>query len=190
MAQLPASFNPEGREGVGSFDALDGGDYIAHIVKSAMKENKKKTGSYLELMWEILAGEKAKRKIWTRLNLVNPNEVAVEIANKHLTSICEATGTPGPISDSSVLHGKPIQIRVKKTEATSEFPEGNDITNYKPIEGDVAAQASAAAAAIASEAPAPDAPAAPATAPAAPASPAATAAAGAEGKPTPPWLKK
>jgi hypothetical protein len=137
MAQLPAAFNPQapGQEGVGDFSAIDAGDYQAQIVASEMKATKAGTGSYLELRWNILAGDSAGRQLWTRLNLVNPSVQAVEIAQKHLKSLCDALGVPGPISDSQVLHGKPCMIRVAKTAATAQYPEGNEVKNYMPIGG-------------------------------------------------------
>ena len=139
MAQLPAAFNPQapGQEGVGDFSAIDPGDYTAQITDSKMKETKNKQGQFLELTWGIMEGDLAGRKLWSRLNLINPSTQAVEIAQKHLKSICDAMGVPGPISDSQVLHGKPCIIRVVKTPATAQYPEGNDIKNYMPIGGAV-----------------------------------------------------
>jgi len=135
MAQLPAAFNPQaaGQEGVGDFSAIDPGDYTAQIVDSQMKMTKNQSGQYLELVWNIISGECAGRRLWSRLNLVNPSVQAVEIAQKHLKSICDALGVPGPISDSQVLHGKPCIISVAKTPATAQYPEGNEVKNYKPV---------------------------------------------------------
>ncbi len=137
MAQLPAIFNPNapGQERVGDFSAIDPGDYPAHISDSKMKMTKENIPAkqYLEIIWQILAGPCEGRKIWTRLNLVNPSSQAVEIANKHLTSICDAVGVPGPVSDSSVLHGIPCMISVIKKPADAQYPEGNEVRNYAPM---------------------------------------------------------
>lgn len=135
MAQLPNVFNPSapGQEGVGDFTAIDPGDYVAHIIKSEMKQTKNGQGQYLELMWQIVQGDNTGRNLWTRLNLVNNSIQAVEIAQKHLKSICDAVGVPGPLSDSNVLHNKPCMIRVTKKAATSEYPEGNDVKGYEPL---------------------------------------------------------
>ena len=38
------------------------------------------TGSYLNLTFEILDGNYKGRKVWSRLNLDNPNQQAVQIA--------------------------------------------------------------------------------------------------------------
>ena len=198
MAQLPAAFNPQapGQEGVGDFSAIDPGDYTAQITDSKMKETKNKQGQFLELTWQIMEGDLAGRKLWSRLNLVNPSVQAVEIAQKHLKSICDAVGVPGPISDSQVLHGKPCIIRVVKTAATAQYPEGNDIKNYMPVGGAVPGGGVAAPAAASPFPTAPAAEAAPTPAAAAvaaagvPNTPATEVAA--EEAPTenkPPWLK-
>lgn len=178
MVQLPASFNPGQHQGITDFEAVDPGWYNAQITDSKMKRTNNQAGLYLELTWTILDGPCAGRKVWQRLNLVNPSAQAVEIANKFLKSICDAVAVPGPIGDSAVLHNRPCKIRVIKTPATAQYPEGNEVKGYKPYDG-VAAPAGApvaaapagpAAVAAAAAAPAPAAPApAPAPAPTAPA---------------------
>lgn len=134
MVQLPAAFNPgaPGQEGITDFKAIDAGEYVAHIVSSKMVETKAKDGQYLELIWQILIGDNAGRKIWSRLNLINNSTATVKIANKHLKSICDAVGIPGPVSNSDVLHARACIIRVTVTPATSLYPEGNEIKNYAP----------------------------------------------------------
>ncbi len=149
MALLPDVFNPSapGQEGVGDFTAIDPGTYKAHIIDSKMKDTQAGDGAFLELTWEVLEGECAGRRVWTRLNLKNPSEQAVEIAQKHLTSICLACGIQGSISDSAVLHSIPIMLRVIKKKSNSNYPEGNETKGYEPIGG--AGAPSPAAAAIA-----------------------------------------
>lgn len=190
MAQLPSVFNPNapGQERAGDFSAIDPGDYQAQIIDTKMKETAAKTGSFLEITWEVISGEMAGRRVWSRLNLVNPSVQAVEIAQKHLASICDATGVPGPISDSSVLHGKPCVIKVIKKPATATYPEGNEVKNYAPIEGAAPTVANpAAAAAIAGAAAATPAAPGQAAAPAVAAPAVATPAPAVAGKP--PWVK-
>jgi len=65
---------------------------------------------------------------------VNTNPTAVEIANKELATICDAVGK-NHIEDTEELHGIPMTIRVKKTPATANYPEGNEINGYAPAEG-------------------------------------------------------
>lgn len=145
MAQLPGEFNPnaEGQQGV-EWVALPAGQYTAQIVASEMvptKDNVPVTPQgphFLKLDWKILEGEMAGKTLIQRLNLINPNATAVEIANKHLASICRAMGIPS-VSDSNVLHGIPILIKVKQTKETSQYGAGNDITKYEPLGAGIAA---------------------------------------------------
>ncbi len=174
MVQLPESFNPGTHKGVTDFEAVDPGWYSAQITKSQMKETASKNGFYLQLDWTIVDGPMANRKVFQRLNLVNPSNEAVEIAQKHLKSICDAMGVPGPIQDSEVLHEKPCKIRVTKSKATSQYPEGNDVKSYKAMDGNAQATGPVVAAAAAPAAP---------TTPEAPAEPEAGE------KPKPPWVK-
>jgi hypothetical protein len=168
MVQLPASFNPSapGQEGVGDWTPLPVGDYQAHVKKSEMVATKDNPNHFfLQLDWEILAGESAGKIMTQRLNLVNSNPVAVEIAQKHLKSICDAMAIAGPIGDSVVLHNKPIVISVIHTKPTANYGAGNDIKKYEAI-GGAAAVAVAGAAVGAVGVPTPTPPAAPVGAPA------------------------
>jgi hypothetical protein len=214
MAQLPGAFNPNapGQEGIGDWTPLPIGPYQAQVEKSEWMPTKDCPVNtpagphFLKLDWKILAGEQAGKVMIQRLNLQNPNPVAVEIAQKHLKSICDAMGIPGPISDSNVLHGHPIIIHVKQTKETAQYGAGNDIKKYEPI--GAAGAMPVAGAAIPGMPATPAAPAAPAmpgvtaipvapvvapaapTAPAAAEEPAAEEAAEVAPDTTPPWLLK
>ena len=152
MVQLPAAFNPNapGQDGVGDWTPIPVGDYQAHVKDSKMVATKDNPNHFfLEVDWEILAGEQAGSIMIQRLNLVNSNAKAVEIAQKHLKSICDAMAITGPISDSVVLHNKPILISIIQTKPTANYGAGNDIKKYQPIAGAVAAVAGAAVGAVA-----------------------------------------
>lgn len=129
MAQLNKPFNPNEHEAMRDFSPLPEGDYLAHIVKSEMKPTKNPGGQYLQLEFQIDSPGYAERKVWTRLNLVNANSNAVEIAERELKSICDAIGT-GPISDSDILHGKPLVIKLKIEPPTAQYGASNSITGY------------------------------------------------------------
>lgn len=130
MAALPSVFQAADHEKMsGSFEPIPAGWYIGQITKSEIKENSKKTGSFLSLEFTIVEGEYAKRKVFANLNLVNPSQVAVEIAQKELATICEACGIDA-IEDSDELHGIPIGIKLKIKVASGDWPARNEITNY------------------------------------------------------------
>ena len=148
MANLTGKFNPEA-EAAADFSAIPSGEYLAHVVDSDMKPTKKNDGEYLELVHEILDGEFKGRRIWANLNLDNPNAQAVEIANRQMASIREATGVLNP-TDSQQLHYKPMVIRVDFTPSGTTQKNGyttnkdtNEIKSWKKAEG-VASTAPAA----------------------------------------------
>lgn len=130
MARLNKQFDPNQHEAMRDFSAIPAGEYLAHIVKSEMKATKNGQGQYLQLEFDIDTPGFNDRKIWTRLNLVNANEAAVEIAERELKSICDAVGV-GAIDDSNTLHGKPLIVKVRVDAATANYGESNSIVSYK-----------------------------------------------------------
>lgn len=106
-----AGFDASQVEPTTTFDPIPAGKYLAMITQSEMKPNKAGTGSYLELVFTIVEGEHKGRQLWARLNLDNPNELAVKIARAELSAICRAVGVLTP-RDSVELHNLPLVIRV------------------------------------------------------------------------------
>jgi hypothetical protein len=135
MAQLPSAFNSSQHDTMRDFSPLPTGEYISQITKSEMKPNKKKTGQYLELTFDVIQGEHKGKKFWVRLNLINPSPKAVEIANNELTTIVRAinNGNNMIVEDSQILHGKPLLVAVKATPATNTAAAGNEVTFYKQL---------------------------------------------------------
>ena len=128
MATL--NFNATEVEPSVEFEAIPAGKYQAVIVESEMKPNKAGTGEYLQLEFEIIEGEFKNRKLWTRLNLHNPNADAVRMARADLSAICHAVNVIQP-GDSVELHNLPLTITVK----CRKTPDGdivNDIKGYAP----------------------------------------------------------
>lgn len=158
--------------------ALPEGQYTVIATASEMKPTSKGTGQYLQMTFEVLDGPQKGRKVWARLNLVNPNQTAVDIAQRELGAICRAVGVMKP-NDSSELHNRPLLITVA-VEVDDRKREGNVIKKYEAI--NAAGAPAAAAPAAGAAAPWGAHPAAAAPAAAAPWS--ATAAAGAA-----PWAK-
>ena len=153
-----------------SFDPIPAGWYNAIIDESEMKPTRDGSGAYLALRFNIIDGQYAGRKVFTRLNLRNQNPVAQDIAQKQLSSICHAVNVM-QIQDSSQLHALPMQIRVKVTnDPTGQYDPSNEISGYKAVGAGNGQGVAAPLAAPAYTAPAaPVAPAQPATQPAAPA---------------------
>lgn len=132
MAQLGNTYNVDDLGEMQDFSALPEDTYPMVIVKSEMKPNKANTGSYLLLEMDVTSGQYQGRKLFERLNLINPNETAVRIAQQTLGSLCIACGVKGQIADSQQLHNVPFLADVKLEEGseyqdpkTGEMKKGN-----------------------------------------------------------------
>lgn len=135
MPLLPQKANvPGNNDTLDDRSPVPAGKYPGAIVKSEFKETKAKTGHYLALQLKIIEGQYKGRVLFTNLNLDNPNQVAVEIANKELNSICKACNKEG-VEDSEELHNIPMMLTVKVTEGDASYPPSNEITAYEPYEG-------------------------------------------------------
>ncbi|WP_109150392.1 DUF669 domain-containing protein [Azospirillum sp. TSO5] len=138
MAQIGYQFNAHDVDPAAPFEVLPPGDYVVQIVQSETKENSAGTGSYLTLEMEILDGERAGQRLFDRLNLWNPNQKAVEIANRTLSAICHATGVM-VVEDSEQLHFHPMVAKVvvkppRTDEKTGkQYDASNEVKGYKPV---------------------------------------------------------
>ena len=112
------------------FEVIPAGKYLAVISASEMKPNKAGTGRFLELCFTIIEGDLKNRQVWGRLNLENPNELAMKIAQSELSALCRAVGVL-TANDSVELHNLPLTIRVKckKRKDTDEIT--NEIGGYE-----------------------------------------------------------
>lgn len=135
LAGFDASQVPEQQE----FSALPEGQYVVIATASEMKPTKSGTGQFLQFTFEVLDGPQKGRKLWARLNLVNPNQTAVDIAQRELGAICRAVGVIKP-SDSAELHNKPMFITVA-VEIDDRKRESNIIKKYEAVGPGAAAPA-------------------------------------------------
>ena len=127
LAGFDASQVPEQQE----FSALPEGQYVVIATASEMKPTKSGNGQFLQFTFEVLDGPQKGRKLWARLNLVNPNQTAVDIAQRELGAICRAVGVIKP-SDSAELHNKPMLITVA-VEIDDRKRESNIIKKNAPV---------------------------------------------------------
>lgn len=117
-------------------ELIPAGDYKCIIIESEMADTSK-GGQMLKLTLQIIDGPFQNRMLWDRLNLVNSNEKAVEIAQRTLSAICHAVGK-FQVSDSAELHNLPLIAAVKIRPEQGQYGPQNEIKGYK------AANASAA----------------------------------------------
>ncbi len=129
MADLNG-FNANEVEPSASFEALPAGKYLAAITDSEMKPTKNGSGSYLQLTFTILEGDCKGRVVWARLNLVNPNQTAVKIAQSELSAVCRAAGVMTP-KDSCELHNIPVLITVKVKKRDDNGELTNEIKGFE-----------------------------------------------------------
>lgn len=134
-------------------EAIPAGWYAGAMSASEMKPTTTGTGAYLECEYTIVEPIEYKgRKVYDRINLQNPNPVAVEIGQKQLSAICHATGVI-QVVDSSQFHGRPLMIKVGVRPA-GPGQDGvhrdamNEVKGYKAYTGPVASAAAAPAVAV------------------------------------------
>ncbi len=121
-------------------EAKPAGWYICMATASEMKPTKDGNSQFLEFEFTILAPQEyAGQKFFDRLNLINSNPVAVEIAYKTLSAICHATGVI-QVQDSAALHNRPLQLKISLRPA-GPGADGvvrdatNEVKGYKAIDG-------------------------------------------------------
>jgi hypothetical protein len=139
MASLQG-FDARNVEPTKSFDPLPAGKYAAVIIDSEMKPTRAGTGEYLQLTFEVIDGPHKGHRVWSRLNLVNPNAQAVQIGQAELSSVCRAVGVLAP-SDSVDLHNLPLVIQVKCTKRKDTGEITNEIAGYHPRDAHAPLQA-------------------------------------------------
>lgn len=120
------------------FDVLPAGWYRAKIVGSEEKQTKRGDGSYLSLQFCIIgpsdgSSKFENRRVFTNLNLNNPNPKAVEIATRDLADICRAVGVLSP-QTSEQLHEKPLMIKLS-IRRSEEWGDSNEVKGYRPMQG-------------------------------------------------------
>lgn len=131
MADLGMAFDASSVPAQQSFDTIPPGKYPVQITQSEMRDNKAGTGKYLWLEMQITDGQHAGRLLWDRLNLINQNQTAVDIAYQTLGAICKAAGIP-VCKDSEELHMRPLIANVKVRPASGGYDASNEIKGYEP----------------------------------------------------------
>jgi len=131
MAKLPKAFKRKDHGSKGF--TVPTGEYIGKVIESDYKENKKKNGHYLMLTFELQNKKVKGKKVRVILNLDNPSETSVELANDELASICDAIGKTG-VKDSKELHGKLMILKIREVPAEGSNPPQNEIDMYINME--------------------------------------------------------
>lgn len=132
MADLGCQFDAESVDPLGDRSPVPAGKYRCIVTKSDWKETKSGGGRYLEFTFQIVDGEHNGRMVWSRLNLENKSQQAVNIARSELSSICRAVGKLKP-RDTMELHDIPlvVAVEVKKREDNNELT--NEVKGYESV---------------------------------------------------------
>lgn len=134
MAQLHRDFDATDVPDADPFEVLPDNTLLTAVLdKSEMKPTKNGSGSYLSVEFVVIEGKYEGRRFFDRLNLDNPNEQAVKIAERALSALCHATGKL-KVSDSDELHGIPVRIKLGIDPAKGEYPARNKIKTYLPVD--------------------------------------------------------
>ena len=129
-----SGFNAAEVEPQGSFEPIPAGWYTAMITDSEFKPTKNGNGEYLQLRLDVIEGEHEGRVLFDRLNLNNPNQTAVEIAQRQLSAICRAVGVMTP-QDSNDLHDRPLKVKVSIRPAGNGYEASNEVKAYEAADG-------------------------------------------------------
>ena len=119
-----------------NYELLPAGFYTAQVIESEIVPLQSGQGQALKLTFEVLQDGYRSRKVWARLNIQHSGSPESErIANEQLRELCESVGVVR-MSDTTELHNKPVQIRVKiREDKTGKYEPQNDVIGYKPVGG-------------------------------------------------------
>lgn len=126
MVMLPQTYNCADLPDTGGVVKIPDGQYKAVIIDSELKTTSNGNGQFLALKIVITEGPHQDTEFTERLNIINQNSKAVEIAFKTLARISEALGMTQTPQDSSVLHNKPLII-VVGTEAGKDYKDNDGV---------------------------------------------------------------
>ncbi len=134
MAQLPREYSDQDTVTERTaFELIPAGTNVEVVLtESAMKATKAANGHYLALTFVVTDGPFENRKLFENLNLDNPSEAAVQIAEAQFFSLRDACGKK-QVSDSEELHGIPVLATIGIQPAKGDFDARNKITKFSPL---------------------------------------------------------
>ena len=122
-------FDPSQHGDMNDRSPIPAGDYTCYLESFERKQNSKRTGYFLSITFQVVDGEHKGRKLWSNLNLDNPNHKAVAIAESELATLCRAAGVAGLRDEWNPveLGGKTVICSVKVKD------DRNEVTFYQPL---------------------------------------------------------
>ena len=113
------------------FEPMPQGKYNAMVTDSSIKPTQN-GGEMIELVCKVLDGKHMNRKVWWRLNVVNENSKAENIARKDLAIFLIHLGLPPIFGDTNVVHGKPFVMGLKIKPAEGDYKPKNEVSFTAP----------------------------------------------------------
>lgn len=120
-----------------AFDPLPAGWYRMRITKAEIKGSEK-AGDMLALEHEIdeqAHPEHRGRKVFSNLCINHQNVQAREIARRTLSALCHAIGVL-QLTDTTQLLGKVLQVKLRPVPAKDGYDAKNEVSGYRPMNGD------------------------------------------------------
>jgi hypothetical protein len=118
-----------------SYELLPAGWYTAQVAESEIVDMKSGNGQALKLTIEVLQDGYLGRKIWTRLNVRHTDQKTEGIAQQQLRELCDSIGL-ARFRDTTELHNKPMQIKVKiRKDDSGKYEDQNEVNGFKPAIG-------------------------------------------------------
>lgn len=117
------------------FEPLVPGWYPVEIEQAEVKDNAKMTGKFLKMRMTVIGDAYAGRKLFTNINLSNPNEVCVRIGMAEMAALKQAVGLL-TLADSTELIGKMCEIKVTVSKELNYKGEyDNEVRGYRALDG-------------------------------------------------------
>tara|TARA_R110001599_G_scaffold243477_1_gene443279 strand:- start:520 stop:972 length:453 start_codon:yes stop_codon:yes gene_type:complete len=110
-------------------ELMPDGEYPLKIIATEKRDNKAGTGSYILLTLEVASGKYERKWVREYLNLWNPNEQAVEIAQRKLGQLCKVLGIEH-LGDSDELLNRTVQAKIVTKPGSNGFEAQNVVAVY------------------------------------------------------------
>lgn len=137
----------------GSFTPIPAGDYMVQVVEGSVVR-KDNGDAMMKLMFEVMDGKFANRKLYENLNIRHSNPTAQKIALEMLTELWrDAMGGSGNPPNVEVMTFKPVRARVAVEKRKDNGEMQNRIKRFFPLNGSAPPQQKAEPSAITTSAP-------------------------------------
>ena len=110
-------------------ELMPDGEYSLTVIATEKRDNKAGTGSYILLTLEVASGKYERKWVREYLNLWNPNEQAVEIAQRKLGQLCKALGIEH-LGDSDELLNRTVQAKIVTKPGSNGYDAQNVVAVY------------------------------------------------------------